>query len=234
MRRARIGWWLAALAALVWLAACQWGAPPPPQAPSWSPRRVAVLPYRTVRPDPGGTTACSPVTGAIYACGIDTAAAPEARRVLDRALMEILDQRAAFQVVPPAQAAPVYQRLRRERLGLSVRRAVAAAGRRLGVDAVLVGHIYRYRQRVGGPYTAQRPASVAFDLNLVRVADASVVWKNSFDQTQRSLSENILNLEQYVEHGLRWLTARELARLGMRRLMAGFPWLKPPAEHFEE
>ncbi len=234
MRRVRFGWWGAVLAALVLITACQWGAPPPPQAPSWSPRRVAVLPYSTVRPDPGGSTACSPVTGATYVYGIDTAAAPEARRVLDRALMDILEQRAAFSVVPPAQAAPVYQRLWRRHMGMSVRQAVAAAGRKLGVDAVLVGHVYRYRQRVGGPYAAQRPASVAFDLNLVRVSDARVVWKNSFDQTQRSLSENILNLGQYVEHGLRWLTARELARLGMSQLMAGFPWLKPPPESYEE
>ena len=40
--------------------------------------------------------------------------------------------------------------------------------------------------------------------------DGSVLWKNSFDETQQSLSQDLLNLGQYMKHGLRWYTAEEL------------------------
>ena len=97
-------------------------------------------------------------------------------------------------------------------------------GAKMGADGVLVGHLYRFDQRVGGPMTAKKPASVAFDVAMVRVADGIVVWKNSFDETQRSLTENIFNIEQFVQGGLRWFTAEEFATYGMKVLMAGFPW----------
>ncbi len=220
--------WAALLGgALLLTAACQ-GAPRREAPPSWRPKTVAVLPFRTVAPDrKGATTACSPLTGAVYACGVDKNLNSEAEAVLLDRLLSILSQRADFEVVPPSVAAPVFQRLRREAMGQDLAKAVAETGRKLGAEAVLIGHLYRFRQREGGAASAENPASVAFDLAMVRVSDARVIWKNSFDETQQSLSENLLNIEQYLKTGLRWLTAQELARLGMDQLMQRFPWLKP-------
>jgi hypothetical protein len=223
----KLGWALLLCGAMIMTAACQ-GAPKRQAPPTWRPQRVAVLPFATVQPDaPGSSTACSPLTGAVYSCGVDQKLNSEAEAVLEDQLLSILSQHAAFDVVPPAQAGPVFQRLRREQMGQNLAQAVAATGRKLGVEAVLVGHIYRFRQRVGGAASAETPASVAFDLAMVRVADAQVLWKNSFDETQKSLSENLFNIEQYMKTGLRWLTAQELARVGMDQLMLRFPWLKP-------
>ena len=230
MSRAKIAklcWALLLCSALIMVAACQ-GAPKRQAPPAWRPQRVAVLPFATVPPDgPGSSTACSPLTGAVYTCGVDKKMNSEAEAVLEDQLLGILSQRADFDVVPPAQAGPVFQRLRRERMGQNLAKTVAETGRKLGVEAVLIGHIYRFRQRVGGAASAETPASVAFDLAMVRVSDAQVLWKNSFDETQKSLSENLFNIEQYMKTGLRWLTAQELARLGMDQLMLRFPWLKP-------
>jgi hypothetical protein len=213
--------------ALILTAACQ-GAPPRQAPPAWRPKTVAVLPFRTVPPDrPGSTTACSPLTGAVYACGVDRKLGSEAEAVLQDELLSILSQRASFEVVPPSVAGPVFQRLRRAKMGQDLAKAVAETGRKLGAEAVLIGHLYRFRQLVGGAASAESPASVAFDLAMVRVKDAQVIWKNSFDETQQSLSENLFNIEQYLKTGLRWLTAQELSRLGMDQLMQRFPWLKP-------
>lgn len=223
----KLAWALVLCAALIMTAACQ-GAPKRQAPPSWRPQRVAVLPFATVAPDsPGSNTACSPLTGAVYSCGVDQKLNSEAEAVLEDELLSILSKRASFEVVPPSMAGPVFQRLRREQMGQNLAQAVAETGRKLGVEAVLVGHIYRFRQLVGGAASAESPASVAFDLAMVRVADAQVLWKNSFDETQKSLSENLFNIEQYMKTGLRWLTAQELARLGMDHLMRNFPWLKP-------
>ena len=71
---------------------------------------------------------------------------------------------------------------------------VAEAGRKLGADAVMVGHIYRFVDRVGGKYAAESPASVAFDLHIVRTADARVLWTGVFDETQKPLTDNLFNI----------------------------------------
>jgi hypothetical protein len=212
-------------AALLMSAGCQTGAQTKRVRPVWQPQKVAVLDFRAVPPDPQqGTTACSPLTGAVYACGIPQDKFGQAERTLTESLLDILAQRATFQVVPPSQAQPVFSRLRRENLGMDLAKAVARAGRKLGADGVLIGHVYRWRQRVGGEMAADRPASVAFDLAMVRTDDAQIIWKNSFDETQRSLSENLLNLGQYLKTGLRWVTVQELARVGLQHLMKRFPW----------
>ncbi len=217
----------AVLAALLAIAAGCQSAPKREAPPAWSPRRVAVLPFRTVPPAPHGTAAYSPLSGAAYAAGVDKRMASEAEAVLGDRLLAVLSTRATFEVVPPSQAGPVFQRMRRAEMGQGLARAVADTGRKLGVDAVLVGYLYRFRQRVGTAAAVDKPASVAFELALVRVSDAQVVWKNSFDETQRSLSENLFNLGQYLKTGLRWMTAQELARVGLDHLMKRFPWLKP-------
>ena len=223
----RLIWAALLLSALIMTAACQ-GAPKKQAPPTWRPQRLAVLPFNTVPPDAeGSTTACSPLTGSVYACGVDQHMNNEAEAVLEDQLLIILSQRATFEVVPPSQAGPVFQRLRREHMGENLAKAIADTGRKLGVEGVLVGHVYRFRQRVGSAASVESPASVAFDLALVRVSDAQVVWKNSFDETQKSLSENLFNLGQYMKTGLRWLTAQELARVGMDQLMERFPWLRP-------
>jgi TolB-like protein len=222
----KLAWAVLIACAFVFTAACQ-GPPKKQPPPTWQPQRLAVLPYRTVPPDrPGSATACSPLTGAAYACGIDKQMSSEAEAVLEDELLSILSKQATFEVIPPSMAGPVFQRQRRADMGQDLAKAVAATGKKLGVDGVLVGHIYRFRQRVGNAAAAETPASVAFDLALVRVSDAKVLWKNSFDETQKSLSENLFNIAQYMKTGLRWLTAQELARVGMDNLMLRFPWLK--------
>jgi hypothetical protein len=217
-------------AAALWAAGCQTGSQARRVQPVWQPQKVAVLQFRAVPPDPQqGTTACSPLTGAVYACGIPQDKLTQAERTLTEALLDILAQDADFEVVPPSQAQPVFTRLRRENLGMDLAKVVAMTGRKLGAEGVLVGHVYRWRQRLGGEMAADRPASAAFDLAMVRTDDAQVVWKNSFDQTQRSLSENLFNLGQYLKTGLRWVTVQELGRVGLQHLMERFPWQRPGA-----
>lgn len=103
---------------------------------------------------------------------------------------------------------------------LSVARRV---GQSIGVSAVLVGTVWRYRDRSGGPAATWNPASVAFDLYLVDVRSGETLWTGGFDETQKSLSENIWDWGTFFDRGARWLTAHELARYGMRELLKQIP-----------
>jgi hypothetical protein len=93
-------------------------------------------------------------------------------------------------------------------------------GEMVYADAVIVSHVRRYRERIGDEWGAKSPASVAFVLDLVDVRRGDVVWSASFDETQKSLSENIFALGDITQRGVRWLTADQLAQDGVKKAIA--------------
>lgn len=92
-------------------------------------------------------------------------------------------------------------------------------GKLVHADAVLFGTVSRYKERMGGEYGAREPASVAFTLSLVSVSTGKLLWTRSFDETQQSLSANLLNWWQFWRGGPRWFTAEEFTRLGVEHLL---------------
>ena len=92
-------------------------------------------------------------------------------------------------------------------------------GTAVKADAVLFGTVSRYKERIGGEYGAQEPASVAFTLSLVSVSTGKILWTGKFDQTQEPLSSNLLNWWQFWRAGPRWFSAEEFTRLGVERLL---------------
>lgn len=85
------------------------------------------------------------------------------------------------------------------------------AGRSQGADAVMVGYLYEFIDRVGGSYGAEQTARVSFELNLVSVASGRLVWQNRFMETQQALNENLLDLGKFIQRKGRWITAREMS-----------------------
>jgi len=87
-------------------------------------------------------------------------------------------------------------------------------------DAVMIGRVQRYRERVGDEWGAKSPASVAFVLDLVDVRRGDVIWSARFDETQKSLSENIFALGDIGQRGVRWLSADQLAQDGVKKAVS--------------
>jgi hypothetical protein len=90
-------------------------------------------------------------------------------------------------------------------------------GEMVYADAVMVGKIQRYRERVGDQWGAKSPASVAFVLNLIDVRRGDPIWQASFDETQKPLSENIFALGDIGQRGIRWLSAEQLTQEGVKK-----------------
>jgi curli biogenesis system outer membrane secretion channel CsgG len=90
-------------------------------------------------------------------------------------------------------------------------------GEMVYADAVMTGRVQRYRERVGDEWGAKSPASVAFVLDLVDVRRGDVIWSAQFDETQKSLSENIFAFGDISERGVRWLSADQLAQEGVKK-----------------
>jgi hypothetical protein len=87
-------------------------------------------------------------------------------------------------------------------------------------DALIVGRMERYRERIGNEWGAKSPASVAFALNLIDVRRGDVIWSARFDETQKPLSENIFAIGQVGERGMRWLSAEQLTQEGVKKAVA--------------
>jgi len=106
---------------------------------------------------------------------------------------------------------------------LSDREMVVAAGRSAKAEAVMIGYLYRFRQRVGTRLSVDTPASVAFGIHLIDVKTGREFWKGHVDETQKSLSENLFNIGSFIKQKASWVTAEELAVLGLEEILETLP-----------
>jgi Peptidoglycan-synthase activator LpoB len=107
----------------------------------------------------------------------------------------------AMQQLPP----PTARNLKEDALAL---------GRHVGADAVLYGQLHTYRERVGYEYAAAKPAAVAFALYLVDVNLKTVVWSAEYAREQKALSQNFLDIFNFMKNKGRWITAQDIASEG--------------------
>ncbi len=162
----------------------------------------------------------SPISGAVFW------AEPVPEEVADElsdSLFERLRKKDGQNWVSPREAAAMFSKLAASNPTLTDRDIYVRIGRDLSAEGVLGGHVYRWREREGTDYAASRPASVAFDLYLMSSGDGVVLWKAKFDKTQISLSENLFDIQTFLKAKGRWVTAGELAEMGLTELIESFP-----------
>ena len=149
---------------------------------------------------------------------------------MSNSLFDIVAAEKGYEVIPPGYARRVFSSIisSQRSTGLSSIKVLQEVGKSFAADAVLVGSIYRWREREGTDYAVNRPASVAFNLHLISTAEARILWKAKFDKTQQSLSENILDLATFRESGGRWITAEKLGILGLQKSLALLPARRGP------
>jgi len=103
------------------------------------------------------------------------------------------------------------------------RKLIVKKGREYNADAVIAGYIYRYRERVGNRYSVKSPASVAFGIHLIGTKSGRTIWSGHFDETQRSLNENLFKLKKFIKRKASWITADEMAISGFEDILGTFP-----------
>jgi hypothetical protein len=138
-------------------------------------------------------------------------------------LLAYLRTKTDYTLISPGSGAGVRAQILSETVDIPERDLLLQMGRKLGADAVVSGKIFRFQQRVGTSYSVETPASVAFSMYLLRVADGDMIWAGNFDETQRPLSENLLQISTWAKRGARFLTSEELAHSGLTKVMAAFP-----------
>jgi hypothetical protein len=181
---------------------------------------VAIVPFLVQRVEGSGRGAVCPVCKNIYRSGEISPGAPN---TLTRLLYEKMEVQGTFKVIPLEKVEEVLlpweMRYFEERPVLSS----IKVGKELGADFICIGYVFRFEERIGSSLGVQRPASVSFDLHLLRMRDEKMFWLGKFDETQRPLSENLLKMGSFLRRKGSWLKAAELASVGMDETLKKLP-----------
>ena len=148
---------------------------------------------------------------------------PGAGRALTRMVYEGLRARFGDQVVSLDQSRTAFVETVVDESVDTARSLAQRLGRRMNADYVVIGTLWRYRDRGAVPGMPDSPASVAFALYLVEVDNGRRLWRGVYDETQRQVTENMLQAGKYLKMGMRWLSAQELARYGVKQVLERFP-----------
>lgn len=108
------------------------------------------------------------------------------------------------------------------------RQLVQVAGEKLGCTHALLITLERYRERLGDEYSATDSASLSFGYQLVNVSDGKVICFGQFNETQKPVSENILEIGQAIKRHFKWITVADLTREALKRKFTDCPELVAP------
>jgi hypothetical protein len=171
-------------------------------------RLLAVLPMEVVEPE----------VGVKVAEEAPEMVPSEAGQVVTAQIYGALAERPEFRLVPDLTVTSLLA-------SEGVRRAkdledrALALGRAAEADGVIFGRVSQFRERIGTELGARSPAAVDFRLALVDVHTGEVVWHGRFAEVQEPLSSNLLNFWMFWKGGPRWLSAAQLSRIGVERLL---------------
>ena len=173
-----------------------------------------------------GQTVRSPVTGGVFTTG------PVAEGVSDELFRTLIAQVAAlgYTVSASDDAEGARSLAVASKKSMSERDLALEMGRKSGADGVIIGCVYRLEERVGANYSAEKAASAAFDAALIRMADGAVLWSARFDEAQKPLSDNLLDMSSFLKRRGTWVTVSDFARDALTKKLEGFPRPIGPAK----
>jgi len=184
--------------------------------------RVAFLPFVRVAPADSGKIAVCPVDRRSHdACPIDQAAEAELSRALGRVLSG-----GAWASQREINAARDRVKKRGGQTLAPSGPLQLAIGRELRADAVLFGFVYCYRNRSGAALASGKPASIGFSLHMVDVRTKKPIWSMSYQDEQKALFANLLDLPLFIKRKGKWITASEMAAESAKVVKENLPWNK--------
>ena len=184
---------------------------------------LAILPFLIERMEDPSRGAVCPVCRRVYKRGD---VLYSSQRTLAQLLQQKMDTLGTFKILPLEKVEDVFSKTDKGQFELRPLRSAIQLGKELNVDFIFVGYLFRFEERIGSRIGADKPASVGFDVHLLRVKDGKRVWDGKFDETQQALSENLLKIGSFVRRGAAWLKAEELSSVGMDEMLKRLPGAK--------
>jgi hypothetical protein len=147
----------------------------------------------------------------------------DADEVLTRMVSDTLETRFKGQWIPSEQTRTLFDRISKEHDYETPRDLAKALGEELNAELVVIGSVWRYRERGAIEDMPDAAPSVAFEVYLMEVSTARRLWRSKFEETQKTLSEDVIRGLKQWKMGARWLSADELARYGVWEVFKTFP-----------
>lgn len=183
---------------------------------------LTIVPFFIEKGDDPGRGAVCPICKAVYRKGEIPTIGPI---ILKRLLYPKMESLNLFDITPPEKVDEILSPRRRQEMEQTPLASAIRFGKEMNVRFLLVGFLFRFEERVGSSIGVEKPASVGFDLHLLRMRDGKIVWEGKFDETQQPLSENLLRIGAFFRRKASWLTAEDLASVGMDEMLSRFPGL---------
>jgi hypothetical protein len=187
-------------------------------------KRIAVMPFLVGKLESPEQPVEKPLSQPLKQLNIGADNLVEgADQIMTRLVNDVLQIRFADQMVSMEEAAAVYTDVIRDQTLDTPRKLAKKFGENLQADLVVIGTIWRFREKGTVKEIADSPASVAFSVYLMEVSNGKRLWRDAFDGTQKTLSEDVLGGLKQIKMGLRWLSVNELARYGVKNVFRKFP-----------
>ena len=185
---------------------------------------VMILPFFVERiENPARGAVLCPLCKGVFQSGT---VLPGSQNTLTRFLYDKVGEMGTFNILPLEKVKDAFSRSDRKQFEQNPIPSSVRLGKELNVDFILLGYLFRFEERIGSSVGVEKPASVGFDLHLVRVRDGKAVWTGRFDETQRPLSDDLLKIGSFFRRGASWLRAEELASAGMSEVLKKLPGVK--------
>jgi hypothetical protein len=162
-------------------------------------------------------------------CKGDPDIGPGAGPMVTRLIHSTLHHRFGGSVVSMDEAQSAYDGIHLVGSRDTPRTLVLKLGKALSADLVMFGMVWRYRDIGAIEGVPDQPASVAFALYLVDAASGRRIWRGVFNETQEYAFKNMFKFTDRIKMGMKWLTADELARYGVKLTLDKFPARVIPA-----
>ena len=156
-------------------------------------------------------------------CADDSAIQPDAGLRMLKMIQIAMERRFDRHVVPLEEVRAAYTDIRLDGARDTPRVLVERLARSLSADLVMVGTLWRYRDRSTIDGFPDKPASVAFALYLVDPKTGRRLWRSIYDETQAFATSDAKRFTKRIKMGLTWLSANELARHGIKEALRTFP-----------
>ncbi|MCF8069779.1 MAG: hypothetical protein K9L30_14460 [Desulfobacterales bacterium] len=183
-------------------------------------RQIAVMPFlKGKRPDNIDTLMiCNPKQLYIESDEFS----PEAEHIMTRVLNQAMTSRYGQRMISQTDVDVAYNNIEVDS-GLTTLQLAIKLGKDLNAGYVVIGNVWKFRNRSGSALASEQGATVALNLHLIDIDKGTRIWKGTFVKTQLSLSDDFFQALDFFKQGAKWLTAEDLARYGVNKTLKQFP-----------
>ncbi len=138
---------------------------------------------------------------------------------LDGVISEELGHTGVTNIISPNQINNFLDEVEGGSLGM-----LREIGKKVDCNTVFHTTVQRFKQREGGDYAVDSPASAAFEMRLIDLQTGTVLWSGNFNETQESLFNNLFSFDKAKSRGFKWITVETLARQGVHERVKECPY----------